>query len=96
MKKLENYSKFILPALLWIVLSIRFYQGDLIKTLLESMKHFLGFGLYGFGLTIILNGLSVKFTKKRMTREQFIKIALWLSAFAAFGGSLDFYLGSKL
>ena len=82
---------FILPLLLWILLSFRIYHSSLWKTFIDSEKIFIGSGLYGLGMTIIFNGLSAKITKKSLNREQFIKMALWLAVITAFSASLEHY-----
>ncbi|MDF2954252.1 MAG: hypothetical protein OD816_001497 [Thermodesulfobacterium sp.] len=87
------HHKFVLPFILWVLLSIRLYQSDLSKTILHSGKIFIGCGLYGLGLTIIINGLLTKFAKKTLERETFIKYVLWLAALTAFFASLEFYFG---
>lgn len=91
--KLRDFlqSKFLLPFSLWILLSLRIYPENLVKTVLHSGKIFIGCGLYGLGLTIIFNGLITKITKKSLTREQFIKMVLWLAVITAVGASLEFY-----
>ena len=83
----------ILPFTLWILLSLRIYSSDIIKTILHSGKIFIGCGLYGLGITIIINGLSAKLAKKTFGREKFIKIALWLAVITALSASLEFYFG---
>lgn len=84
-------SKFLLPLFLWIILSLRIYPENLVKTVIHSGKIFIGCGLYGLGLTIIFNGLITKITKKSLNREQFIKMVLWLAVITAVGASLEFY-----
>lgn len=88
-------SQYILPFILWVFLSIRFYPSNILETFLHSAKIFIGCGLYGLGMTIIINGLLTKWTKKSLKRESFIKIALWLAVITAFAASLEFYFGLK-
>lgn len=89
-----NYQ-FVLPFLLWILFSLRIFPSDIKETLIHSGKIFIGSGLYGLGMTIILNGLLTKLAKKTFKRENFIKIALWLAAITAFAASVEFYFGLK-
>jgi len=95
--KILNYLnyQFILPFSLWVLFSLRIYPSDILKSILHSGKIFIGCGLYGFGLTIIINGLSAKLVKKTFEREKFIKIALWLAVITALSASLEFYFGIK-
>jgi hypothetical protein len=88
-------SQYLLPFVLWIFLSFRFYPSDILKTLLHSGKIFIGCGFYGLGMTIIINGLLTKFAKKTLTRDSFIKIALWLAVITALAASLEFYFGLR-
>lgn len=88
-------SQYILPFILWILLSIRIYPSNISETILHSGKIFVGCGLYGLGMTIILNGLLTKLAKKTLKRESFIKIALWLAVITAFAASLEFYFGLR-
>jgi hypothetical protein len=46
-------------------------------------------------MTIIINGLLTKFAKKTLTRDSFIKIALWLAVITALAASLEFYFGLR-
>ncbi|WP_028841550.1 hypothetical protein [Thermodesulfobacterium hveragerdense] len=85
--------KVFAAIVLWVLLSLRIYPLDLMKTLWDSGKIFIGSGLYGLGITIIFNGLLAKFTKKGLNRDQFIKMALWLAVLTAVGASLEFYFG---
>ncbi len=89
-----NY-RFILPFFLWVLFSLRIYPSDIVKSVLHSGKIFIGCGLYGLGLTIIINGLSAKLAKKTFGRENFIKTALWLAVITAFSASLEFYFGLR-
>jgi len=95
--KILNYLnyQFILPFFLWVLFSLRIYPSDVLKSILHSGKIFIGCGLYGLGLTIIINGLSAKLAKKTFGREKFIKIALWLAVITALSASLEFYFGIK-
>ncbi|PMP68519.1 MAG: hypothetical protein C0190_01440 [Thermodesulfobacterium geofontis] len=88
-------SQYILPFILWILLSIRIYPSNILETILHSGKIFIGCGLYGLGMTIIINGLLTKFAKKTLKRESFIKIALWLTVITALAASLEFYFGLR-
>ncbi|NPA39108.1 MAG: hypothetical protein GXO57_01485 [Thermodesulfobacteria bacterium] len=87
--------KYLLPFILWILLSIRFYPGYIEKTIIESGKMFLGSGLYGLGMTLIFNGLSSKIWKKALSRENFIKMVLWLAVITSLSASLDHYFLKK-
>lgn len=89
-----NYQ-FILPFLLWIFFSLRIYPSDIAKSILHSGKIFIGCGLYGLGMTIIINGISAKLAKKTFSKESFIKIALWLAVITAISASLEFYFGLR-
>jgi len=89
------YLKIGLLALFWLLFSLRIYPLSLSKTLLETLKIFLGSGLYGLGLTIILNGLKFKFTKKYYTREQFLKMALIIALLTALSASFEHYFRMK-
>ncbi len=87
--------QFILPFILWIIFSLRIYPNDFIQTLFHSGKIFIGCGLYGFGLSIITNGLLSKLAKKTLGRKNFIKLFLWLAVLTAFSASIEFYFGIK-
>jgi len=87
--------KYILPFILWVLLSIRFYPASVSKTIIESGKIFLGSGLYGLGMTLIFNGLSSKIWKKALSRENFIKMVLWLAVITSLSASLDHYFLMK-
>lgn len=85
--------QFMLPFILWIILSLRIYPDDIVQTLFHSGKIFIGCGLYGFGLSIITNGILSKLAKKTLGKERFIKLALWLAVLTAFSASMEFYFG---
>lgn len=84
--------QFFLPLILWILLSIRLYPSDFFKSVIHSGKIFIGCGLYGLGITIILNGILTKLSKKSLERETFIKYVLWLAVLTALFASLEFWL----
>ncbi len=86
-------QQFILPFLLWIILSLRIYPDDLVQTIFHSGKIFIGCGLYGFGLSFIANGLLSKLAKKTLSKEKIVKLALWLAVLTAFSASIEFYFG---
>ncbi len=92
MLKKINY---ILMGFFWFLFSLRIYPGNFSKTLVESLKIFLGSGLYGLGLTIIINGLLFKFRKKHLTREQFIKWVLIIALLTAISASFEHYFRMK-
>lgn len=82
-------------GIFWFLFSLRIYPSNISKTLLESLKIFLGSGLYGLGLTIIINGLLFKFRKKHLTREQFIKWVLLIAFLTALSASFEHYFRMK-
>ena len=86
-----DLRKSILPIALWILFSLRIFPGNIQETILHSGRIFIGSGLYGLGFTIILNGLSVKFTKKATDRQKFVSTALWLAVLTSFAASIEFY-----
>ncbi len=86
-----DIKKLVLPAILWLLFSLRIFPNNLQETILHSGRIFIGSGLYGLGFTIILNGLSVKFTKKAMDRQKFVSTALWLAVLTSFAASVEFY-----
>jgi len=83
--------KWLLPFALLVLLSLRIYPAHFGKTIIETCKIFFGSVLYGLGTTLLFNGISVKINKKSLTREKFIKVAIWLAVLTAFSASLDHY-----
>lgn len=95
MMPLKSYVLYILIGIFWLLFSLRIYPSSISKTLFESLKIFLGSGLYGLGLTIIINGLLYKFRKKYLTREQFIKWVLIIALLTAISASFEHYFRMK-
>lgn len=81
----------ILIGTLWFLFSLRIYPSSIEKTIVESLKIFFGIALYAFGLTIIINGLKFRFTKKSFNRIQFIKWMLFIALITAISASFEHY-----
>ncbi len=90
MVKRSNLTYFLI-VLFWILLSLRIYPSNITKTIFESLKMFVGSGLWGLGVTLIMNGLLFRFTKRSLTREQFIKMILGIAFLTSFFASLEHY-----
>ncbi|MCS7150444.1 MAG: hypothetical protein N2Z40_01140 [Caldimicrobium sp.] len=82
---------FILIGILWFLFSLRIYPSSIEKTIVESSKIFFGTALYALGLTIIINGLKFRFTKKSLNRIQFIKWVLFIALITAISASFEHY-----
>lgn len=82
-------------AFFWFLLSLRPYPSSLEKSIIESAKIFFGSGLYALGLTIIVNGLKFRFTKRYFSREQFIKWVLVLALLISLSASFEHYFRMK-
>lgn len=91
----KEFLKYFLMGLFWILLSLRIYPSNLSKTLLESLKIFIGSGLYALGLTIIMNGLLFKLRKRYLSREQFIKWFLLIALLTVISASFEHYFRMK-
>ncbi|MFN3921422.1 MAG: hypothetical protein ACK4K4_03375 [Caldimicrobium sp.] len=81
----------MLIALFWFLFSLRIYPTNLEKTLLESAKIFLGSGFYALGLTIIINGLKYRFTKKYFSKREFLKWCLVIALLTSISASFEHY-----
>lgn len=82
-------------AFFWFLLSLRIYPSSLEKSIIDSAKIFFGSGLYALGLTIIVNGLKFRFTKRYFSREQFIKWVLVLALLISLSASFEHYFRMK-
>ncbi|WP_068515305.1 hypothetical protein [Caldimicrobium thiodismutans] len=91
-KSIFSYS---LIALLWFLFSLRIYPSSLEKTFVESAKILFGSGLYALGLTIIINGLKFRFSKKSFTRRQFLRWVLLIALLTTLSASFEHYLRMK-
>lgn len=91
-KKLLYYG---IIAFFWFLLSLRIYPSSLEKSIIESAKIFFGSGLYALGLTIIINGLRFRFTKRHFSREQFIKWILVVALLTSLSASFEHYFRMK-
>ncbi len=88
-------GSYVLPALLWILFSIRIVHGNVEASVIETGKILIGSLLYGLGMTLVFNGLNSKINKKSLSREGFIKMVLWLATLTSFSASLDHYFFKK-
>ncbi|MDW8093506.1 MAG: hypothetical protein RMI63_00580 [Caldimicrobium sp.] len=93
MKKEKLLLAFV--AILWVILSLRIYPSSFEKTILESIKILFGTGLYALGLTIIINGLKFRFTKKSFSRAQFLRWALLIALLTSLSASFEHYFRMK-
>ena len=90
------FSKsFVIPFLLWILFSIRVFPHDIWLTVKKTLYMLIGSLLYGLGMTLIFNGLNSKINKKSLSRENFVKMVLWLAVLTSFSASMDHYFFKK-
>ncbi len=95
MPQLKSYLSYGLLSFFWILFSLRIYPSSLEKTLIESFKILIGSGLYGIGLTIIVNWLKFRFTKQTFTGKQYLRWILWLALLTSLSASLEHYFRIK-
>lgn len=91
----RGYFYFVLIGILWVLLSLRLYPNNIEKTFFESAKIFLGSGLYALGLTIIINGLKFRFSKKSFSKRDFLKWFLTIALLTSLSASFEHYFRMK-
>ncbi len=95
MRITRGYAYFFLMGLLWFLFSLRIYPLNIEKTILESAKIFFGSGLYALGLTIIINGLKYRFSKKYFSKIDFLKWFLVIALLTSLSASFEHYFRMK-
>ncbi|MFN3568006.1 MAG: hypothetical protein ACK4UR_03745 [Caldimicrobium sp.] len=91
----KAFIYFLILGIFWFLFSLRIYPSNFEKTLLESAKIFFGSGLYALGLTLIINGLKFKFTKKYFSRYDFLKWFFLIALLTSLSASLEHYFRMK-
>ncbi|MCS7279111.1 MAG: hypothetical protein NZ530_03505 [Thermodesulfobacteriaceae bacterium] len=97
MKEYFKFIKYFLLFIFWFLFSLRTDYPTFSKNIWETLRLFFSSGLFGLGLTVILNGLRVKFGKTAFSRYKFLEIFLWLSLITAATSFFEHYfkIGSK-
>lgn len=97
MREYFKFLKYFCLFIFWFLFSLRTDYPTFSKNLWETLRLFFSSGLFGLGLTVILNGLKVKFGKSAFSRAKFLEIFLWLALITSAAGFLEHYLklGSK-
>lgn len=91
----KTFIYFLILGIFWFLFSLRIYPTNLEKTFLESAKIFFGSGLYALGLTIIINGLKFRFTKKYFTRYDFLRWFFIIALLTSLSASFEHYFRMK-
>ncbi|NPA48617.1 MAG: hypothetical protein GXO20_01425 [Thermodesulfobacteria bacterium] len=85
---LKEKLQLLLAVFLCILFSIRYYPGNLEKTLLDSARWIFSFFFYSGVFTYMLRGLSRKVFKRTFSLKTAIKMTVWLALLSSITQSL--------
>lgn len=88
MAKIKDY---FVPFVLLLILNLRYYPGNLELTLKQNFRFLLASFIYGLAFAFIFKWFLRQFLRRELSRENFVKIALWAAVIMAFGEFLRVY-----
>ena len=84
MKSFKKIFAIVILIILYVLFSVRYYQGNLAKTALETGIHMLTVAPFLIGGTLILVSVLRKFTGERPPWAMVIRIYLTIGIFVEF------------
>ncbi|HFC96961.1 MAG TPA: hypothetical protein ENJ40_00685 [Thermosulfurimonas dismutans] len=88
---MRAWREYLSGIILLLFLSIRYYPQSLERTLIESLRFLGAVILYGLGFAYLFKWALQQFLHRGLSRDQFLRIALWAGVIMALGESLRHY-----
>ncbi len=76
---------------LCILFGVRYYPGDLFRTIRESVHYIVAFFFYGGAMSFVICKITERAIKKPISRKAIIKFALLLALFFSITEALHVY-----